>query len=135
LGFCPRAWVGQVRHGYLWPLPHDLWIRRGHLPSAHATADQALALALQLLFLVNARLPPDPKWLRFLAPGLPWLPEGAGGLLETAEAAPRDQAGFATRSDAILRLVEAASERLEAGRELAADIYRSYLSSSPEYAV
>ena len=135
LGFCPRAWVGQVRHGYLWPLPHDLWIRRGDLPSAHATADQALALALQLLFLVNARFPPDAKWLRFLAPGLSWLPEGADQLLETAETAPRDEDGFATRADAVLRLIETAAERLETGGELPSDIYRSYVRSSPEYAV
>jgi GNAT superfamily N-acetyltransferase len=135
LGFCPRTWVGHVRHGYLWPLPHDLWLRRGHLPSAHATADQALALALQLLFLVNGRLPPDPKWLRFLAPGLSWLPDGIEGLLYTAENSTRDDPGFATRADAILRMVEATTHRLEAHGELATDLYRSYLKLSPEYAV
>jgi GNAT superfamily N-acetyltransferase len=133
LGFEPRSWYNQVRCGYLWSLPHDLWLQRGDLASAHATVDQALGHAFELLFVLNGRLVPDLKWRRFLVAGLPWLPADFASLLQQAEQPARDRAGFSMRAEAVLAIIERTLGRLEEAGELGEDLYRAFLRSSPDY--
>lgn len=133
LGFAPREWFMTERFGYLWSLPPDVWLRRGSVPAAHLTADQVLDMELSLLFLANDRRVPDPKWRRFLAPTLPWLPPQFQSRLSVVESAPRTQRGFKARSAALLSLVEDTIARLEDARLLGRDMYGRFLQSSADY--
>jgi len=133
LGFAPRTWYGQSKYGYIWSLPHDLWIRRGSVASAHTTVDRAADYALQLLFLTNGRRVPDPKWRRYLAPGLPWLPADFPALLESVEEGPRDSNGFRARAESTLAIIERTVQYLEAMGDIRDDLYKPYLRISPDY--
>lgn len=132
-GFEPLGWFDRTRHGYRWALPHDLWIRRGCPDSAHGTIDRTLDHVVEILFLVNKRRVPDPKWRRYLAPGLPWLPPRFPVRLAAIERAPRTAAAFAPRANALLSLIETIFRHLASLGLLAADIYRPYLRTSEEY--
>jgi hypothetical protein len=133
MGYQPRHWRGRKRHGYVWGLVPDLWIRRGCLLSAHANADRALDMLLQLLFLMNGRLPPHPKWRLFLAPGLPWLPRGFSQRPARMTAARRDLAGYRLRERHLLTLVEAVVTELERRALLGPDTYRRFVERYPDY--
>jgi predicted nucleotidyltransferase len=133
LGFEPRTWYGQCKYGYVWSLPHDLWFRRGSVASAHMTVDQAVDYALQLLFLTNGRRVPDPKWRRYLAPGLPWLPADFNSLLERVEKDRRDDHGFRSRAESVLWIIEQTVQYLEETGAIGDDLYQTYLRVSPEY--
>jgi RimJ/RimL family protein N-acetyltransferase len=132
-GFEPLGWFDRPRHGYRWALPHDLWMRRGCADSAHATIDRVLDHLLELLFLMNKRHAPDPKWRRYLATGLAWLPAHFEQRLAVIERGPRGKVGFARRASAMLAAVEATTDRLIAEGILDADIYTPYLRTSGEY--
>ncbi len=58
LGFEPKCWFGRVARNYHWALPHDLWLRRGSLESAHLTVDRVFDYALELLYLLDEKRPP-----------------------------------------------------------------------------
>jgi len=127
MGYQPRSWRNRQRHGYVWPLVPDLWLRRGCLASAHANADRALDMLLQLLFLLNGRLPPYVKWRLFLAPGLPWLPQGFTRHLDQITGAARNLAGYQQRQRHLLALIEAAVAELEHRRLLGPSTYRRFI--------
>lgn len=133
LGFAPRAWYSHREYGYIWSLPHDLWIRRGSVVSAHATLDQALDHTLQLLFLTNGRHIPDPKWRRYLAPGLPWLPADFNSLIKKVDEGQRNDHGFQPRAEAVLTLIERTVQHLEDTGEISGDLYKVYLRTSSDY--
>lgn len=133
LSFGPRPWFLKQVLGYSWLLPPDLWLQRGCVPAAHATADQALDTAIQLLFIANKRHVPDPKWRRFLVTSVAWLPADFGRLLEASESVPRTREGFHLRADAVLSIIEAAVEYLQKTRVLHGNLYRRYLATAPYY--
>ncbi len=133
IGFEPRTWFGREKHGYVWSLPFDLWVRRGDIASAHLTVDYALDYAIRLLFLTNGSLVPDPKWRRFLANGLPWLPPKFGGMLTRAELGTRDHRGFFARAQSVLTIIEGTIRHLEKEGVIRGDIYNDYLRNSTDY--
>ena len=133
LGYGPSRWQGRSMKGYLWSLPPDLWDRRGSFACAHVTIDQGLDASLQLLFLLNGELPPDPKWRRFLAEGLDWTPRRLARCIAEVETAPRTRSGIAARRSALLGIVDALAEHAERTGHLSGDIYRNYLERSPDY--
>jgi ribosomal protein S18 acetylase RimI-like enzyme len=133
LGFQPRKWYGRSKYGYFWSLPHDLWVQRGSVASAHATVDQAFDYALQLLFLTNLRHVPDPKWRRYMVSGLPWTPRHFGSMMDKVDQVSRDDRGFQVRAEATLSIIEQTVRHLERTGELRGNLYRSYLRNSPDY--
>ena len=133
IGFQPRDWFGQNKYGYDWSLPHDLWIRRGCASSAHATIDQALDYAIQLLFLANGQHVPDLKWRRYLATGLPWVPTGFSSLIKEADYRRRDKQGFSSRAAAVRSIIEKTVHHLQKTGVIKGNLYKSYLRISPDY--
>jgi hypothetical protein len=133
VGFAPHAWYGQTRHGYHWELPADVWVQRGCLSAAHATVDQAFDMLLQLLYLINRRHVPDPKWRRFRVTGLGWLPQDFTALREVVETSPRDASSYTRRAEAMLALVEQIVRHLEDCEDLGVDWYAAYLDICPDY--
>jgi len=123
----------KMKYGYNWILPYDLWLRRGSIEAAHATVDNALDLAIQLLFLINNRHIPDLKWRRYLVSGLPWVPNDFHVTLVKAEAKFLTKKNFMTRATAVLHLVEQLIQRMQKERLLNGDIYKNYLNSSVDY--
>lgn len=133
LGFAPRCWANQLKYGYLWSLPPDLWLRRGSTVSAHATINGVLDLTLKLLFLTNARRIPDFKWRRYLVTSLPWVPTNFGSLLERVERTDNSETAFRGRADALLSIIEAIVEKLEETGSLEANLYEKFLQVSDDY--
>jgi RimJ/RimL family protein N-acetyltransferase len=133
IGFQPSAWSGREVHGYRWAASHDLWLRRGCLAAAQAAVDQALEAAIQLIYYLNWRHPPHPKWRRFLVLGLPWLPEGFNDLIAAAEARSPDERNFHDRSAAIFLMVTAIADELERTGQFTNDIYRRFLVAQTSY--
>lgn len=133
LGFSPSSWFGKVVRGYHWSLPHDLWLRRGSLASAHTTIDRVLDYLLELLFFLNGERPPDAKWRRFLVTDLPFTPPGFAKQLARVEQTARDERGFAVRAKALRACIDATIEELEARGELAANLYPTLLRVAAEY--
>jgi predicted nucleotidyltransferase len=133
LGFAPREWYGKRKYGYHWELPPDVWVQRGSVSSAHGTVDQAYDMALQMLYLLNGRHVPDPKWRRFRAAGLAWSPEGFAGLRDQVEGGARDEPAYARRAEATVALVEGMVRHLEDRGEIEGDWYAAYLDSCPDY--
>jgi len=132
-GFAPPAWREKTYRGYLWSLPQDLWISRGCIAAAHNALDQALGLFFELLFVTNGRLPPDPKWQRFLVDEQDWLPEHFLSRLETLESCKRTERSFGPRSETLLQLIGETAKHLERERLLPEDMYSYYLRHSTVY--
>jgi RimJ/RimL family protein N-acetyltransferase len=133
LGFSPSRWFGKVVRGYHWSLPHDLWLRRGSLASAHTTVDRVLDYLLELLFFLNGERPPDAKWRRYLVTDLSFTPPGFAKQLDRVERTARDERGFAARAKALRACIDATIEELEARGDLAANLYPTLLRVSAEY--
>jgi hypothetical protein len=133
LGFSPSRWFGKVVRGYRWSLPHDLWLQRGSLASAHTTVDRVLDSLLELLFFLNGERPPDAKWRRYLVTDLPFTPPGFAKRLARVEQTARDERGFAVRAKALRACIDATIEELEARGDLAANLYPTLLRVSAEY--
>ena len=133
LGFSPSRWFGKVVRGYRWSLPHDLWLRRGSLASAHTTVDRVLDYLLELLFFLNGERPPDAKWRRYLVTDLPFTPSGFAKQLVRVEQTARDERGFTVRAKALRACIDATVEELEARGDLAANLYPTLLRVSTEY--
>lgn len=133
LGFSPTDWLMKDIYGYKWSLPPDQWLRRGCCASAHITIDRVLDKLIQLLFLLNHRRVPDPKWRRFLAPGLDVLPTGFLRAVEEIEALPRDAAHYRSRSERLLGLIAGAVRLLSREGILKGDLYSEFLGNSSDY--
>lgn len=133
IGFHPRSLDGQSRYGYKWVGTADAWISRGDVASAHHTVDRASAWMMELLFLANKRLLPDPKWQRFVVRSLPWLPAQFEQRLTAVEDARRRHADFYTRATKLFALIDDVFARLEQRRLVPADVYGTYLSMSDVY--
>ena len=133
IGFHPPSLAGTKRFGYYWSLPHDLWLQRGHLKSAHLTIDQASDLLLQLLFLLNDRLIPSAKWRRYLVSRLQALPSQFEQRLTLIESAARDHEAFDERAIVLLELIEDAFALLLDAGLVPQDVYRTYLSTTRDY--
>lgn len=131
IGFQPPAWYDQIKYGYRWSVPYDLWIRRGFIASAHIIAEKALDSVLQLLFLVNGQRVPDIKWRRYLATYLPWLPPHFTSLLEQIESnGSRNEENFRVRAQAVSLIVAEIVDSLEESGKISGDLYEFYLRNS-----
>ncbi len=133
LGFAPRRWFGETVRNYRWISPHDLWLRRGSLASAHLTIDRAFEIALELRFLLDGRRPPDAKWRRYLLADLSRSPARSSTLLGEIERSARDPRGFERRAQALLTWIDELVREFERRGELPEDMYRSLLRVAPEY--
>jgi len=133
IGFQPRQWYDTDKYGYFWTVPYDLWIRRGSITSAHTTIDLALEYTLHLLFLANGRRAPDIKWLRFLAPHLPWLPPSFNFFIEQVDVGKCDEPGFRSRAMSLLSIVEGIIQNIEEKGLINGDIYQSYIDNGDYY--
>jgi RimJ/RimL family protein N-acetyltransferase len=133
LGFMPRAWRHENRLGYRWAQPSDLWLRRGHLASAHLTVDRAADMLMQILFLLNKRFVPYAKWRRFLVGGLSSLPGPFEQRMRCIDVTPRSRSGFYIRAQALLDLVDEVSLRLTRAGLLAGNVYARFVEESTDY--
>lgn len=131
LGFAPKTWFNKKKYGYTWSLSNSTWIDRGCLASAHITIDRATDTLLQMLFLLNNRLPPDQKWRRFLAPDLQKLPHGFLIHLNKIEQAPRTLNAYAARSESLVKLVGRTCKLIE--HMLADNMYQQFIQKSDDY--
>ena len=133
IGYQPESWTDRERYGYRWEVPYDVWLRRGSVASAHATADKAFDLALQMLFIANGRRVPDLKWRLFLADGLPYRPRNLADDISTAVATPRSERGLGLRAAAIRRIVSAIVRRLESRGTIRDEMYSGFLKTAADY--
>lgn len=133
IGFHPPSLAGRKELGYYWILPHDLWLHRGHVPSAHGSIDEAVGFLFALIFLANGQFLAPHKWRRYLVEWLVWTPADLRARIETIERAPRDEQAFAARAKDVLALIEETFERLKELRLLPRDVYRSFQRSTPDY--
>jgi RimJ/RimL family protein N-acetyltransferase/predicted nucleotidyltransferase len=133
IGYAPPQWRGRTYLGYQWSLPNDLWAQRGCLASAHSTVDQALDVLLEIIFLINGLLPPDPKWRRFLIDDVPWLPQNFEAHVEAVEFGARSKHAFPARTNALLKLVQEVATYLEQRQLLPSDMYEYHLRHSDLY--
>ncbi|MBN1547392.1 MAG: GNAT family N-acetyltransferase [Syntrophaceae bacterium] len=133
LGYMPRSWFMKERFGYIWALPPDEWIHRGSVAAAHITIDQVFEMELALLFVANNRRIPDPKWRRFLAPSLPWLPSKFDQNIKILELTNRNRSAFDQRSCALLDMIDATVEYLEKQDILRGNLYRRFLRKFSDY--
>jgi hypothetical protein len=133
IGFHPPSLAGRKELGYYWILPHDLWLQRGHVPSAHGSIDEAVGFLFALIFLANRQFLASHKWRRYLVEWLAWTPPDLGARIEKIERASRDEQAFAARAQDVLTLIEETFERLKELRLLPRDVYRSFRRSTPDY--
>jgi len=71
----PKEEVGTVA---------ESWIERGDLISAHYCLNYAVDLLVRIVFALNRKFLPAPKWRIFYSYGLKWLPENYKRLLGEA---------------------------------------------------
>jgi len=133
LGFHPPSLDGRTEFGYFWTLPHDLWIQRGHLASAHASIDEAVGYLLALLFFANQQFLAPRKWRRYLVEWLPWTPERFSARLSAIEGGARDEPGFTSRARSVLSLIEETFGYIRDCDLVPPDVYRAYQRASPDY--
>jgi predicted nucleotidyltransferase len=62
----------------------EAWVERGDLTSAHYCLNYAVDLLLDLVFALNKKHLPPPKWRIFYSYKLKWLPKHYGQLMEEA---------------------------------------------------
>lgn len=133
VGCHPPAWDGSVKHGYDWCLPPDVWRHRGQSLPAHLTVDYAFDLVLRLVYLLNGRIPPDPKWRLHLTPGLPWTPRSFHSLRDAILLPPRVPRTLDARLAAVRSLAGAAARRASTMGLLGKDMYRQWTKTATDY--